>query len=74
MRNLFKRTMSKKKWAEAEAESKLWVFNCECGHEFSIWDVGGMRYKARGNPVKVVRCPKCGVKKGRKLRKKEMSE
>jgi len=50
--------------AEAmEAESREWVMTCQrCGHEQSIWDAGGIRYKAAGEPVRRARCAGCGEK------------
>ncbi|GEM_PF-477236 len=47
--------------AEAmEHESRQWMMRCDCGHERSIWEVGGIRYKAAGNPRRPARCPACG--------------
>jgi len=57
----------KKAFAGMKAESMEWTFACDCGHEFSGWDTGGIRYKAAGNPVKSVRCPGCGVIAPRRL-------
>ena len=38
-----------------EKESRLWVMVClECGKETSIWDAGGIRFLAAGNPRQVV--------------------
>lgn len=49
------------RWAAAiEAESREWVLQCPCGHEVSVWEAGGIRYKARGNPRKLRTCPQCG--------------
>ncbi len=46
--------------AEAmERESRQWMMRCDCGHERSIWEVGGIRYKAAGNPRRLARCPAC---------------
>jgi hypothetical protein len=47
--------------ADMEAESRRWVAHCDvCGHERSIWDLGGIRWKAVGNPRRWMRCPQCG--------------
>ena len=43
----------------AERESKKWIARCKCGHERSIWDLGGVRYKACGNPRRLMKCPSC---------------
>jgi predicted RNA-binding Zn-ribbon protein involved in translation (DUF1610 family) len=51
-----------KSWqASAEAESKTWFMRCpNCGFEQSVWDWGGVRWKAAGNPKRLLTCPKCG--------------
>ena len=47
--------------AAMEAHSRAWLVECpNCGHERSIWELGGIRYKAAGNPRTRLRCPKCG--------------
>ncbi|HEY8600893.1 MAG TPA: phage terminase large subunit family protein [Thermomicrobiales bacterium] len=46
--------------AAMEAESREWLVRCPaCGHEQSIWDLGGVRYKARGTKKTFLRCPNC---------------
>jgi hypothetical protein len=48
-------------WAQAlEAESRAWMVQCPCGAERSVWDIGGIRYKAAGRPRWLRRCPQCG--------------
>jgi RNase P subunit RPR2 len=43
------------------AESKQWKFTCKhCGQVSSIWDAGGIRYKAAGKPTTLVKCIHCG--------------
>lgn len=51
-------------WAKAmEKDSRLWVLECpECGMQTSIWDLGGIRYKAYGRQWNLMRCSKCGLK------------
>ena len=48
-------------WAKSmEAESRAWIVKCpSCDHERSIWDLGGIRWKAAGTPKKYMMCPKC---------------
>ena len=41
-------------------DSKRYRFTCSCGKETSIWDIGGIRYKAAGKPITGVKCPLCG--------------
>ena len=43
-----------------EAESRSWLMQCQkCGHEISVWDAGGMRYKALGPVWRLGRCVNC---------------
>jgi hypothetical protein len=50
-------------WAEdMRAESLRWMIRCECGFERSVWEVGGVRWKAKGNPRYLASCPQCGQK------------
>ncbi|MBX3419729.1 MAG: hypothetical protein KF851_19200 [Pirellulaceae bacterium] len=50
-----------KRWAEdMRAESLAWMMRCPCGFERSVWEMGGIRWKARGNPKRLITCPKCG--------------
>jgi hypothetical protein len=62
--------MSAKSFEKAKTESMEWKFDCDCGNTFSIWDIGGIRYKAKGNPSKLVKCPKCLKSAFRKCEKK----
>jgi hypothetical protein len=49
------------KWQTSiEQESRDWAMRCPCGYETSVWEMGGIRYKAAGNPVRSGRCAKCG--------------
>lgn len=51
-----------KSWAQdMEADSRKWMLKCNtCGHERSVWDAGGIRWKAisKGKVVGVI-CPQC---------------
>jgi hypothetical protein len=48
-------------WAASmEADSRRWMCQCPCGHERSMWDLGGIRWKAAGQPRRWLRCPACG--------------
>lgn len=51
-------------WAASmEAESRRWIMRCTtCGTEVSIWDAGGLRWKASGNPLRRTFCSSCGRK------------
>jgi uncharacterized Zn finger protein len=50
-------------WADAiQAESESWLLRCpSCGAVRSVWEIGGVRYKAASLGMKVlVRCAQCG--------------
>ena len=47
--------------AKMEAESRTWMIRCPyCGYERSVWEMGGVRYKASGTSRQLRRCPQCG--------------
>ena len=50
---------SPSKFEKIMYESKLYRFDCDCGQTASIWDIGGIRYKAYGKPTTMVKCPHC---------------
>lgn len=60
VQRLAKKLLSEKTAAAMEAESREWRLICACGHDRSIWEIGGIRYKAAGNPRKLMKCPACG--------------
>ena len=49
------------RWAdEMEADSRSWMLRCnDCGLERSVWEVGGVRWKAVGSPSRYRHCPRC---------------
>jgi len=63
-----------KSWAESmEADSRLWMVPCpNCKFEQSIWDIGGIRWKATGNSKTLTlrRCPNCGERGWHQIYKK----
>ncbi|MBU6276976.1 MAG: hypothetical protein KGQ61_10080 [Planctomycetes bacterium] len=46
--------------ASMERDSRAWKLTCPCGHTRSFWEIGGIRWKAAGEPRKLLRCPACG--------------
>ena len=61
MRSFIMWFMSPATKAAAEAESRQWIATCpNCGKATSIWDLGGLRYKAAGNPSRGMTCKACG--------------
>jgi DNA-directed RNA polymerase subunit RPC12/RpoP len=56
--------------AAMEAHSRAWLVQCpHCGFERSIWELGGIRYKAAGNPRMLGTCPNCGRRGWHKVHK-----
>ena len=60
MRRLMTLVLSKRAYTAMEAESREWMMVCPCGHRISVWDAGGIRYKAAGEPRHRRRCSSCG--------------
>jgi hypothetical protein len=47
--------------SDMEAESRKWIASCaDCKTEKSLWDHGGVRWKAAGNPSVRLKCSQCG--------------
>lgn len=49
------------RWAKSiEAESRSWMVRClNCESARSVWDMGGLRWKARGKPKNYILCGGC---------------
>ena len=59
-----------RRWAESmEADSRSWMMRCSCGFSRSIWDLGGIRWKAEGRPCtfSFMKCPQCSKRSWHKL-------
>lgn len=68
----FKAIVSKKLYKDFERDSRLWMVQCpNCNHEKSVWDIGGIRYKAVGNSRWFRVCSHCGKKSWHKLYKRD---
>ena len=61
-------------FAAMEAHSRSWVMRCPCGYETSIWEMGGIRYRAAGNPRIMGRCAKCGQRQFGQLHRIDLPE
>ena len=47
---------------DVEKESREWMMECpECGHADSVWERGGIRYKASGTKHVLAKCRGCGA-------------
>ncbi len=63
IQKLFKFFLPKDLADDMEAQSRSWKVQCEnCKYERSVWEMGGIRWKAAGNPRVYRVCPQCGVK------------
>jgi len=60
VQRLFKAVLPRASAEAMETESRRWVARCPCGYERSLWDLGGIRWKASGNPRQFLTCPQCG--------------
>ncbi|MCA9839173.1 MAG: hypothetical protein KC422_19840 [Trueperaceae bacterium] len=55
-----------------EAESRLWFLKClRCAFEESVWDIGGIRWKAKGNSRNYRKCTNCKKRSWHQMYKKE---
>ena len=64
-----------KSWAESmEKESREWKVICPCGAKDTIWDIGGIRWKARGKKRSYVLCRTCGKGAWMKIERERKEE
>ena len=60
VQRLLKSVMPAEVARRMEEESRAWMMRCPEGHEISVWDAGGIRYKAKGRPIRLHKCKECG--------------
>lgn len=61
MQKFVKFFVPKSLFASMETESRSWMVRCSnCNHERSIWEIGGIRWGAAGNPRVKRICANCG--------------
>lgn len=54
------KTILPRNWGESiETESREWMISCPCGYSRSIWDIGGIRWKAKGVRTVFMMCRQC---------------
>ncbi|MBK7448126.1 MAG: hypothetical protein IPJ47_01385 [Anaerolineales bacterium] len=71
IQKLTKFFVSEKIFSSMETESRAWKVKCNnCGHERSIWEMGGIRWKAYGEKALYRRCSNCGERSLLKIYKK----
>jgi hypothetical protein len=69
----FKALLPERWFAALEADSRCWMIQCRCGHEHSVWDAGGIRYKAAGKPRWYLRCPQCHERSWQRVYRKAVT-
>jgi len=67
IQRLFTRLLPKTWAASMEAHSRSWMVRCSCGFSRSIWDLGGIRWKAVGEPRSYMKCPECHQRSWHKI-------
>lgn len=71
IQRFFKAIVSKSTFQKMEAESRSWILKCpNCNYETSVWERGGIRYKAAGTPKRLMVCSNCGQKNWHLIYKK----
>jgi len=74
LRGLLELMLPSRVYATIEADTRKWLIECPCGHRRDLWEMGGIRYKAAGEPRRLMRCPHCGHLTWHKIRKKTQQE
>ncbi len=59
LQHIIKHYFPKKLAQSIEKESQQWKVKCVCGQEKSIWEIGGVRWKAKGNTKRLTFCSQC---------------
>jgi DNA-directed RNA polymerase subunit RPC12/RpoP len=61
---------------DMESESREWLVICpKCGRERNIWELGGIRYKARSRGKRMgMRCDACGSWRMHKVERRKAEE
>ncbi len=61
LQNILRALVSDRVFKEMKAESEQWFFEClSCGFKRSVWEAGGIKYKATVRRKRAVgKCPEC---------------
>lgn len=60
LQRLMLRILPQRAAQNMERDSRAWKARCRCGFTRSVWEMGGIRWKAAGKPRWYLRCPQCG--------------
>jgi len=69
-----KLVLPERAFAAVRNGTRQWLIECPCGHKSDLWDFGGVRYKACGEPRNYCKCAQCGKGTWHKIRKKTEAE
>ena len=70
LRNAILKLMPKRWRDDAIRDSQTWITDCTaCGHQSNVWALGGLRWKAYGKPLTLMRCIGCGKAKMQRIHK-----
>jgi hypothetical protein len=60
VQRLLRAIVPTKLFQQMEAESREWIMTCsQCSAKRSVWDAGGVRWKAAGGGIVRARCYSC---------------
>lgn len=71
---LLKLVLPERVFEAVKAGTQQWLAECPCGHKQDYWDLGGVRYKAAGQPRQLAPCPVCGKRTLHTIRRKTEAE
>ncbi|MFZ4507172.1 MAG: hypothetical protein ACOYON_05680 [Fimbriimonas sp.] len=60
LQKFFLKILPKAIGEDMRRDSMRWIVKCQCGFGRSIWEMGGIRWKASGSPKTLLKCPECG--------------
>ena len=73
IQRVMKSFLSEEAAKDMEAHSRSWYLKCpRCGFEKSIWEMGGIRWKATGNSKNYMRCINCGERSWHQMYRKSV--
>ena len=62
IQKFFLKILPKAMGEDIRRDSMRWIVKCPCGFGRSIWEMGGIRWKASGERKALLKCPECGEK------------
>lgn len=68
------RWLPSKLFQSIQSESSAWILTCPCGQKRSVWEIGGVRWKASGTAKRLLPCSGCGQNTWQTLTYEEPSD